>query len=129
MVMCFFTAFICVMIGLVYYINMNDVIVARITILIAAALVVFGGITVIIYFCYTKCKLTITEKNIKGKALFGKEVVLPMHMISAFSTRKWFSTIAIASSSGFVKFSCIKNYREIGEVLSSLINNDKRTQM
>ena len=89
---------------------------------IAYIIFIVGVISAILYFCYTKCELTITEKNIKGKSLFGKEVVLPIYMVSAFSTKMLFSVIAVATSSGFVKFGCIANYKEIGEVLTSLIS-------
>lgn len=70
----------------------------------------------------SKCQLSVTDKNVKGKALFGKEVVLPIHMISAYSTNKLFSTIAVTTSSGVTNFCLIKNYKEIAAVLSTLIN-------
>ena len=83
---------------------------------------IIGVIATILNVCYTQCELTVTEKNIKGKSLFGKEVVLPIYMVSAFATKELFSIISIATSSGFVKFGCIANYKEIGEVLTSLIS-------
>ena len=76
----------------------------------------------IVYLVIRKCELTVTEKNVKGKTVFGKEVVLPLYMISAYSTRKFLSTIAIATSSGITKFALIKNYSEIGNILSKKIN-------
>ena len=45
-----------------------------------------------------------------------------MHMVSAYSTVEFLSIIAIATSSGVVKFSLIENYREIGNVLAKKIN-------
>ena len=79
-------------------------------------------VSAIIYWAHSKCEIVVTEKNVKGKALFGKEVVLPMYMISAYSTRKFLSVIAVATASGITKFSCIQNYAEIGKVLSQKIN-------
>lgn len=76
----------------------------------------------IVFLITRKCSITITEKNVKGTAIFGKEVVLPLYMVSAYVTRKLFYTIAIATSSGITKFSMIKNYKEIGNELSRLIN-------
>ena len=76
----------------------------------------------IIYLVNRSCELQVTEKNVKGKTLFGKEVVLPLYMISAYSTRKFLSVITVATASGFTKFSLIKNYKEIGEVLARKIN-------
>lgn len=90
--------------------------------IIACTFVLLGIITLIIYWANGKCELSITEKNVKGKTLFGKEVVLPLYMVSAYSTRKLFSTIAIATSSGITQFALIGNYVEIGNVLSKKIN-------
>ena len=76
----------------------------------------------IMYFVLRKCELQITENNVKGKTLLGKEVVLPLYMVSAYSTRKFLSTISVATASGITKFALIGNYQEIGEVLSKKIN-------
>ena len=79
-------------------------------------------VTEIIYLINRNSELCITENNVKGKTIFGKEVVLPLYMVSAYSTRKFLSTIAIATSSGVTKFALIGNYAEIGNVLSKKIN-------
>ena len=80
--------------------------------------VIFG----IVFLAISRCELTITEKNVRGKTLFGKEVVLPLYMVSAYSTRKLLSTVAVATSSGVTKFSLIGNYLAIGEILGQKIN-------
>ncbi len=80
----------------------------------------------ILFFCFksfAKCELTVTEHSVKGKTIGGKVVVLPLQQISAYSTIKWNSTIAVATSSGTTKFSLIKNYEEIGNILSKKINS------
>ena len=76
----------------------------------------------IIYLVNRKCELVITDSNVKGKTLFGKEVVLPLYMVSAYSTRKFLSVIAVATASGITKFSLIGNYKEVGDVLAKKIN-------
>ena len=76
----------------------------------------------IMYLVLRKCELQITENNVKGKTLLGKEVVLPLYMVSAYSTREFLSTISVATASGITKFALIGNYQEIGEVLSKKIN-------
>ena len=90
--------------------------------IIASLSLLLGIIIGIVYLVNRKCELTITEKNVKGKTILGKEVVLPLYMVSAYSTRKFLSTIAVATSSGITKFALIKNYAEIGNVLSQKIN-------
>ena len=93
---------------------------------LACVFAVAGIIMLIVYLAHSQCELTVTENSVKGKTLFGKQVVLPMNMISAYSTRKLFSTIAVATASGITKFSLIKNYAEIGEVLSAEINKRQK---
>ena len=90
--------------------------------IIACTFFLMGIIALIVFLAQSKCELCITENNVKGKTLFGKEVVLPLYMVSAYSTRKLFSTIAVATSSGITKFALIGNYAEIGNVLSKKIN-------
>ena len=82
-----------------------------------------AGITIgIIYLANRNCELQVTENNVKGKTLFGKEVVLPLYMISAYSTRSFLSVISVATASGVTQFSLIQNYKEIGAVLAQKIN-------
>ena len=76
----------------------------------------------ILFLSTRKCSIIITESYVKGTAVFGKEVVLPLDMISTYATKAFFSTISIATSSGFIKFSMIENYKEIGDKLAQLIN-------
>ena len=84
--------------------------------------VVVCATVLIIYLVRNKCEITVTEKNVRGRTLFGKEVVLPLYMVSAYSTGKLLSTIAVATASGITKFSLVGNYAEIGKVLSEKIN-------
>ena len=91
--------------------------------LIACASVLMGIVVLIVFLIHRKCEITVTEKNVRGKSLFGKEVVLPIYMISAYSTSSFMSTIAVATSSGLTKFALIGNYAEIGSVLSKIIND------
>lgn len=90
--------------------------------IIACTFALLGIISLIMFWAYSKCELSITENNVKGKTLFGKVVVLPLYMVSAYATKKLFSTITIATSSGITKFALVENYLEIGNVLSQKIN-------
>ena len=89
---------------------------------LACLSLVAGILLLIVYWVRRKCEITITEKNVRGRTLFGKEVVLPLYMVSSYSTRTFMSTIAIATSSGITAFSFVGNYAEIGNVLSQKIN-------
>ena len=98
---------------------------------VLGCLCLVAGITIgIMYLVNRSCELQITENNVKGKTLLGKEVVLPLYMVSAYTTRKFLSMIAIATASGVTKFTLIGNYKEIGRVLSEQINaRQKNTEM
>lgn len=94
---------------------------------VLGCLALLGAIILgIIYLVNRKCELQVTENNVKGKTLFGKEVVLPLYMVSAYSTRKFLSVVCVATASGITKFSLIENYKEIGEVLEQQINQRQR---
>ena len=84
-------------------------------------------VTGIIYLVTRKCELQIFETTVKGKALYGKKVVLPLYMISAHSTRNFLSVVSIATASGIMRFSLIENYKEISDVLSQLISQRQRS--
>lgn len=81
-----------------------------------------AGIFYLIYYSLSHCKIVITDKNISGRTFWGKKVILPIHMISAFSISKIFSVVAITSSSGCIKFPCIGNREKIAKVLQQLLN-------
>ena len=85
-----------------------------------------GLISIVMYFAYTRSKLSITEMNIRGNTLFGKEVVLPLHMVSGYSTSTIMSKIFVSTASGIIKFYMLDNYREICEVLKGLLNERQK---
>ena len=89
--------------------------------------VLFGSLLIsllffIVYKGYLKSTLTITEKNVIGRTLFGKKVTLPIYQITAYSIRSLFSKIIVSSPSGSTAFTLIENYEDIGNVLAKLIN-------
>ena len=88
-----------------------------------------AGIFSLIYFLISRCNIIVTENNISGKTFWGKKVVLPIHMVSAYATSKFFSVIAITTASGFIRFPCIGNYEEIANILQQLLNErQKKTE-
>lgn len=85
-------------------------------------LIFISVMVLIFFFGVMKSNLLITEKEVKGKGLFGQTIVLPLYKISGYYANKVFSSVDISTDSKKVKFYCIKNYKEIGEVLSNIIN-------
>ena len=64
--------------------------------------------------------ITVTNKRVFGKTKFGKRVDLPIDSISAIAMSA-FKGIAVATSSGKIKFGFIKNRDEIHKVISNLL--------
>ncbi len=85
--------------------------------IIAAVIVIVG---VIVYFCLSKIELTVTDKRVYGKAIFGRHVDLPLDKISAVGLA-WPKAISVATSSGRVTFFEIINRDEIYECINNLL--------
>lgn len=85
-------------------------------------LLFFAALFYLIYFLLSRCHITVSNKNIIGRAFYGKKLVLPIHMISDFSIRKIFCVVGISTASGYINFPCISNYKEIADILQQLLN-------
>ena len=80
----------------------------------------FVVVSIILHFMVNKTELIVTDKRVYGNAMFGKRVDLPVDSISAVGT-SMLKGIAVATSSGRIKFLGISNRDEIHKVLSDLI--------
>lgn len=80
----------------------------------------FLVIAFIFYKLASKVSLTVSDKRVYGTAAFGKRVDLPVDMISSVGT-SMFNGIAVASSSGTIKFVMIKNKDEVHSAISRLL--------
>ena len=65
-------------------------------------------------------QLVVTDKRVYGRTAFGKQVDLPLDSISAVGT-SMFKGIAVATSSGRIKFLGISNRDDIHKVISQLL--------
>ena len=79
-------------------------------------------ISLLLQWIVSQYKMTITDKNVYGKSLFRSKIILPIHMVSAYSVSKLFSKVTVTTASGATSFLLIENWEEIGNVLSTLIN-------
>ena len=80
---------------------------------------VFALIGFIIFLSLRGFDLTVTDKRILG-SIRKKRVDLPIDSVSAVSIGA-FKSISVATSSGKISFSAIKNRNEIHEVISKLL--------
>lgn len=66
-------------------------------------------------------ELTVTNKRIYGKTIFGKRVDLPLDSISSISRIKIFNGISVATSSGKISFQFMDNNENIYNSISQLL--------
>lgn len=84
------------------------------------------GVTLItillsIFYSYAaKTSITVTNKRVYGKTVFGKRVDLPLDSVSSISLG-FFAGISVATSSGKIKFLLISNRNDVYEVISKLL--------
>ena len=78
-------------------------------------------IPMLIYFWLHSYEMTVTDKRIYGKGAWGKRVDLPVDSVSAISTIRILKGVAVATSSGKIKFLVIKNSNAIYDVLNNLL--------
>lgn len=84
------------------------------------------GIAVLTYLIMNKCELSLTDKRVYGKIKFGKRVDLPLNQISSIG-QGWFKSLAIATSSGTIKFWLLNNRQEVFTELSKLLSEFQNT--
>ena len=80
-----------------------------------------GLICGLIYLWSKSFQLVVTDKRIYRKVAFGKQVDLPLDMISAVAINGFFKGIAVATSSGKISFLFVKNYQAVFKVIQDLL--------
>ena len=65
-------------------------------------------------------QITVTDKRVYGKTIFGRQVDLPIDSISAVGSGM-FNKIVVATSSGKIKFLFIENSQAVREEIVKLI--------
>ncbi len=71
--------------------------------------------------------ITITDKRIYGKSIFGKQLDLPLDKIASVGMVSTIKGISIATSAGTVRLSLVKNYAEMHNMLCNLIMKKQET--
>ncbi len=92
-------------------------------IIVSAALDIGIVLTIagaIIFFSLTKIAITVTDKRVYGNSTWGRRVDLPLDSISAVALSA-LKGIAVATSSGTIKFKAIENNEEVHKTISDLL--------
>ncbi len=80
------------------------------------------GFNMLVYWLRKKDEIVVTNRNVYGRRLFGKTLILPIYQISAVFNARIFSRIAIVTSMGVIRFFWIDNNRLIATEIRNLIN-------
>lgn len=72
------------------------------------------------YWIICKMQITVSDKRVYGKTIFGRSVDLPIDSISAVGSGM-FNKIIVATSSGKIKFLFIENSQAVREEILKLI--------
>ena len=72
------------------------------------------------YWIICKMQITVTDKRVYGKTIFGRSVDLPIDSISAVGSGM-FNKIVVATSSGIIKFFFIENSQAVREEILQLL--------
>ena len=92
---------------------------------LGAIIVLLGVIVIaaagIVFWKMGKCALTVTNRQVIGKASFGKSVALPINQISAVALG-YCKRITIATSSGKIHFWLLANRDAVHSALTKVIN-------
>lgn len=91
---------------------------SAITVLLGVIVILAGAI---IFWKMGKCALTVTNRQVIGKASFGKSVALPINQISAVALG-YCKRITIATSSGKIHFWLLANRDAVHSALTKVIN-------
>lgn len=89
--------------------------------------VVLIAVSIYIALATKSFSITGTTKRVYGTALFGKQVDLPLDMISSIS-KAMFKGIGVATASGLIRFYLLENQNEVySEITKLLLNRQNGT--
>ena len=87
----------------------------------------FASIAYFFHLMLNRCSLTVTDKRVYGKASFGRRIDLPVNQISSVGI-DILDSVAVATSSGKIKFWLLINKTEIHNAISELLINQQKTE-
>ena len=74
----------------------------------------------VLSFGMRKYQIVVTDRRVYGIARFGKRVDLPLDSVSAIGT-SLFKTVAVATSSGKIRFMFLENLDDVYKTLNDLL--------
>lgn len=85
-------------------------------------------IAAIIYYAFSNCQITVTDKRIFGKVTFGRTIDLPIDSVSAVATTSVTQGVSVSTSSGRITFFFLAKREAIAnEIRNLLIKRQDKT--
>lgn len=84
-------------------------------------------LSILYYWLICKMAITVTDKRVYGKTAFGRSIDLPLDSISSVGS-SMFNGIAVATSSGKIKFLFIENAQSIRNEITNLLISRQKEQ-
>ena len=112
-VMCFVLAVLVFLLTFVTYEVFWNNVVTAIEICFGVWLIVIGALQ-------NGSTIIVTDKRVSGKTKTGKQVDIPLNMISSVGSSSFTQTVSIASSSGRISF-CIANAVDVANEINKLL--------
>ncbi len=78
-------------------------------------------ITAIVYYAFSSCQITVTDKRIYGKVAFGKTIDLPIDSVSAVATTAITQGVSVSTSSGRITFFFLAKREAIANEIRNLL--------
>lgn len=70
---------------------------------------------------FNKSRITVYEKHIEGRTLFGEEINLPVDLISSVSNLKFSYGVKVATSSGKIQFVYLEKNQDVYNAIKKLL--------
>lgn len=108
-----------IMMTSIYYFDEEEI-TGVIPLVVEGLIIIIEFVLLFLSATLNKISITVTDKRVYGKTIFGKRVDLPLDSISSVGT-SMFLGISIATSSGKISFLGIDNRDEIYDEISKLL--------
>ena len=84
---------------------------------------VVSAIFLLLFLMTFRTKIVVSNTGVSGRAMFGKQVDIPMDSISSVGKHALLKGVSISSSSGVIRFFLLENAEEIFSTVGTLLHD------
>ena len=82
----------------------------------------------VVYIAVSNSEIVVSNLRVSGRAIFGRQVDIPIDSISAVGIISFLKGVSVSSSSGIIRFVLFENATEIFNTISELLQNRQQQQ-